>query len=403
VLNTVVDYIADGGDWIVDDLQTDTGKAVGRALHDTVSKTFAAYLTHVDAREIETLRLGKKATAQLEEIEQLHKQLRPYSYGPPPIRFNEQDVDQARAARVLIEGDGVPVIVDKPLYRELCKQALARTAEELREQAAQAERQRAAQKALDLTARAVDPAAELKRAHRRQMRQFAAQAHGVNIDLGWALRKGLGSVEPSDIAVARFFVYAVLGSDYHAAYGKVGETVRALAVSGVRLVVEQFRTDVTRIRKDGSRGALRIDYGDPNKPEDALAWLWKYIDGARSAGDLYGRALVVIAAEQYASRLVVPASQQHPAIGWYSRNGQAAKALAKLAGPHLPASLKQLERAIKQAKAEYDEQLRLLEKAQRALITGDEPQQRPDLQVIDGSGEPDGRRVDDDADEQIAA
>jgi hypothetical protein len=39
----------------------------------------------------------------------------------------------------------------------------------------------------------------------------------------------------------------------------------------------------------------------------------RFIDGAKTAGELYGRALVVIAAEQYASRLVIPTSQQtHP-------------------------------------------------------------------------------------------
>jgi hypothetical protein len=30
-------------------------------------------------------------------------------------------------------------------------------------------------------------------------------------------------------------------------------------------------------RKDGSRGALRIDYGDPRKPEKPIAWMWKFI------------------------------------------------------------------------------------------------------------------------------
>ena len=48
-------------------------------------------------------------------------------------------------------------------------------------------------------------------------------------------------------------------------------------------------------RKDGSKGKLRIDYGDPHQPADAVKWLWKFIDGAKTAGELYGRALVVIA------------------------------------------------------------------------------------------------------------
>jgi hypothetical protein len=55
---------------------------------------------------------------------------------------------------------------------------------------------------------------------------------------------------------------------------------------------------------------------------------------------------VVIAAEQYASRLVVPSSQQHSPMRWPSHKDHARKALAKLAGPHLPATLKRVEKAV---------------------------------------------------------
>ena len=77
-----------------------------------------------------------------------------------------------------------------------------------------------------------------------------------------------------------------------------------------------MRTDVTKTRKDGSRGRLRVDYGDHRDPQAAIAWLWKFVDGGRTAGELYGRALVVIAAEQYATRLVVPSSQRTPGTRW---------------------------------------------------------------------------------------
>ena len=52
-----------------------------------------------------------------------------------------------------------------------------------------------------------------------------------------------------------------------------------------------------------------------------------------------------------------PTSQQHPPLAWSSRQGKAVKALEKLAGPHVPVSLKQLQKAVAKAKAEYDEQL----------------------------------------------
>ena len=63
---------------------------------------------------------------------------------------------------------------------------------------------------------------------------------------------------------------------------------------------------------------------------------------------------MVIAAEQYASRLVVPQSQQHSAMRWPSHKDHARKALAKLAGPHLPATLKQVEKAVAKAHSENE-------------------------------------------------
>jgi hypothetical protein len=45
----------------------------------------------------------------------------------------------------------------------------------------------------------------------------------------------------------------------------------------VRLAVDELRSDVTQTRKDGSRGRLRIDYGDHRDPQAALAWLWKFV------------------------------------------------------------------------------------------------------------------------------
>ena len=79
---------------------------------------------------------------------------------------------------------------------------------------------------------------------------------------------------------------------------------------------------------------------------------WKFLDGARTPAELLGRGIAVVAAEQYACRLVVPSSQRFGAKRWPSHKDDAAKALARLAGPHLPATLKQLEKAIAKAHAD---------------------------------------------------
>ncbi|MGH3026463.1 MAG: hypothetical protein ACRDLR_08460, partial [Gaiellaceae bacterium] len=172
--------------------------------------------------------------------------------------------------------------------------------------------------------------------------------------------------------VAKFFVFGLLGSDYDGSpYTQSGDLVAELAVRGIRLVIEEFRTDVTKTLKDGSRGKVRIDYGDPKEPEKPIAWLWKFIDGGKTAGELYGRALVVIAAEKYACRLVVPSSQQFGAKRWPSHRDHAAKALQKLAGPHLPATLKQLEKAVAKAGAELHDAQGAA--AELALLVGQAP------------------------------
>lgn len=317
---------------------------------------FAAYLHQLPSRAVDELRLGKKAAEQLAEGEKLHKQVNQYSYGPPPVRFTESEVDQARAAGVLIEFENSqPIIVDRSLYRELAKQAIKRTVEQLRDDAERTKAERN-QQAKERSSHPADPLDVARREHSRRTRELAEQAHGANIDLGWALMNNLAAVDPADMNVARLFVFALLGSDYDGSpYTQSGELIAELAMRGIRLVIEEFRTDATKTLKSGARGKLKIDYGDPKEPESAIKWLWRFIDGAKTAGELYGRALVVIAAEQHACRLALPPSQRFGVKRWPSHKDQAVKALSKLSGPHLPASLKQLEKAIVKANRELSD------------------------------------------------
>jgi ParB/RepB/Spo0J family partition protein len=373
LLQAVLEYMADGNEWVAERLAREPGWVIDSALRHGASKAFAAHLSQVDAHTLADLKLGKKIEALIGEANELHKKLDRYSYGVNSFTFTQDDVDQARAAHVLVEFENSrPIIVDRSVYRELCKQAVRRTVEQMRARQQHVAEELKAAKAAGTSQQPADPKANARRQHGRRMRELAEQAHGANVDLGWALRNGLAAVDPADLTVARFFTYGLLGSDYDdSPYTQTGDLVAELAVRGIRLVVDEFRTDVTKTRKDGSRGALRIDYGDPRKPQDTVAWMWKFIDGAKTAGELYGRALVVIAAEQYASRLVVASSQQHPPKRWPSHKGHAVKALAKLAGPHLPASLKLLEKAVAKAKADYDKELADAQTARRKQLEQD--------------------------------
>lgn len=76
--------------------------------------------------------------------------------------------------------------------------------------------------------------------------------------------------------------------------------------------------------------------------------------GRAEGRELYGRAFVVIAAEQHAVRLVVPTSLRSHPTNWGARKDRAAKTLTKLAGAHLPVSLTELEKAIAKTYAEHD-------------------------------------------------
>src|SRR5207249_3512450 len=133
---------------------------------------------------------------------------------------------------------------------------------------------------------AADPLTLARRERDTQLRELADQAHGANVDLGIALLHDLAAVDPADIDVARFFVYALLGPDHDSSpYAQSGERIARIAAAGVRLVIEELRTNVTKTRKDGSRGRVRYDYGDHRDPQDAVAWLWKFVDGAKTAGE----------------------------------------------------------------------------------------------------------------------
>src|SRR5215207_1916269 len=137
LLDAVIAYLDDGNAWAAERLMREPGWVLDAALtHGGNAKVFAAYLHSASAHEIAELRLGKKTERLYTDAEKLHKQLDRYAYGPPQVRFSDADVDQARAAGVLIEFErGRPIIVDRPLYRELVKTAVKRTHDELQAKA----------------------------------------------------------------------------------------------------------------------------------------------------------------------------------------------------------------------------------------------------------------------------
>jgi hypothetical protein len=125
LLNAVVAYLDDDNAWAAERLTREPGWVLDAALtHSGNGQVFAAYLHTAASHEIAELRLGKKTEELYADATKLHKQLDRHAYGPPAVRSTDEDVDQARAAGVLIEFErGRPIIVDRPLYRELVKGA----------------------------------------------------------------------------------------------------------------------------------------------------------------------------------------------------------------------------------------------------------------------------------------
>ena len=317
LLEAVVAYLDDGNAWAAERLAREPGWVLDAALANAgdTGGVFAARPS-ASGREIAGLRLGKKTEQLYAECERLHRQLDRYAYGPPPVRFTEEDVDRARAAGVLIEFDsGRPIIVDRSLYRELVKAAIKRTHSELESKAAAAAEHKKTQRtAGSRRIRSRSPSASAT-----QLRELADQAHGANADLGTA-HPAPGRVDPADLTVARFFVYALLGADHdRSPYTQTGERIARLAAHGVaghRGAAQRRDQDPQGRKPRPPAVRLRRPAGPAGR--DPLAV--EFIDGAKTAGELYGGALVVIvAAEQHASRLVVPASQRMPATGARTR------------------------------------------------------------------------------------
>ena len=205
LLDAVIAYLDDGNAWAAERLTREPGWVLDAALsHVGNSKVFAAYLQCASAHEIGELRLGKKIEQIYADAEKLHRQLDRYAYGPPQVRFTDENVDQARAAGVLIEFDGPsrPIIVDRPLYRELVKSAIKRTHDDLEAKTAAAAQEKKTARAGKQPA---DPVT-LAKGRDAQLRDLTDQARGANLDLGHALVHNLTTVDPTDIDVARFFV-----------------------------------------------------------------------------------------------------------------------------------------------------------------------------------------------------
>lgn len=129
-------------------------------------------------------------------------------------------------------------------------------------------------------------------------------------------------------------------------------------------MLDEHRTTTTPTLKSGKPGKTKVVYGDVDA---AAKWMWRFVDGARTAGELYGRVLVVFAAQRYASQLVLANSQRRGAVLPRSHKDTARKAFERVTKRVLPASHVRLQRALAAEARSYSAKIGELDQRSRGL------------------------------------
>jgi hypothetical protein len=127
-------------------------------------------------------------------------------------------------------------------------------------------------------------------------------------------------------------------------------------------VLDEHRATTTPTLKSGKPGRTKVAYGDVDA---AAKWMWRFVDGAKTAGELYGRVLVVFAAQHYASQLVVANSQRRGSVLPRSHKDIARKAFERVTKRVLPASHVRLQRALAAEARTYSAKIGELDKRSR--------------------------------------
>ena len=122
--------------------------------------------------------------------------------------------------------------------------------------------------------------------------------------------------------------------------------------------------------------------------------------GRKTAGELYGRTLVVFACQHYAHQIALPTSQRRGSVLPSSHADTSRKAFEKVTKTALPASHRELARAIEREAREYRDRIAALEQRASAADDDDGGGEEPDVERGDDI---EGELEDQDLEEQQAA
>jgi hypothetical protein len=233
--------------------------------------------------------------------------------------FADEHVDQARALGVLLETDRGAFITDRAVMKQLMEDAAAAylpALKQLKEQEQEAKREAKVSERKARAAAPPDPYAELDAGHRRKQRDLAVQARPANLALGDQLLRDAAVVDPASLDVAKLFVYGLLGprtrfSGHRIEQGYELKKAGMIAAAGLRVCIDELSSVEVPKLKSGKDGKPKVVYADV---ADAERWMWKFVDGATTAGELYGRALVVLWAAHYALDEVLPHGERRGSV-----------------------------------------------------------------------------------------
>lgn len=262
------------------------------------------------------------------------------SYERPALQLSDEDLDAAVAYGVAYDEPGehghVWIHDLAWLTAQINDVVLPRMQSESEARAAEKAKTKQADKRQSDDLRQASPLELASKLGQKFTRELKLPAQAANLDLGWALQNGLAAPELSkDVAV--FFAHEVLGrANGRGSWGN-DSRARRYAECAAR-VLQAWITVEKRTLKSG-KVKETVVYLDGEAAEGRM---WQYIEAAKSAEEVLGRTLVIVAA---AGRFMreCGANGQTPQLQ-YPANEQARAALARIAGRVVPASIKRLER-----------------------------------------------------------
>jgi ParB/RepB/Spo0J family partition protein len=257
----------------------------------------------------------------------------------PKLDITDADIDQAIAYGAAFgeKGEfGSVVIHDRDWLTSHVNTVVLprmRKAAEAADQGKQAATKAAQGGKGDLTK--VSPRALASRLAARFRRELKPRAQAANIDLGTALLNKLSKVELTrDVAV--LFAHELLGPNNVGERWAHSGRSRQFAEAAARALPQMMKVETTELKNGRTREDTVYLAG-----ADAEAWMWGFIEAAKSPEEVLGRTLVILAAAG-SFRRECGADGKTPSCQTL-HNTKAQEALQRVIRRAIPASIKAIE------------------------------------------------------------